>query len=306
MIAKALKIHPDVMTAIREKRPVVALESTIISHGMPYPENAATARRCEQAVRERGATPATIAILDGVLHVGLADEQIERLAKEGLSVWKASRRDLPYLISQKKSGSLTVAATMIACGLAGIRVFATGGIGGVHRGAETTFDVSADLLELAQTDVCVVCAGMKSILDLEKTMEVLETHGVPVVGYRTDLLPAFYTRTSDIRLEQRLDSAQDIARLLKAKWDLGLKGGVVVANPIPEEYSYPQEEIDLAIQEAVKKAALQGIAGKETTPFLLSEIARSTKGKSLQANIALVLNNCRLAADIAVAYGKEA
>lgn len=306
MNARALKIHPDVLAALRENKPVVALESTIISHGMPYPENAETARRCEQAVRERCAVPATIAILDGVLHVGLSDEQIERLAKEGLSVWKASRRDLPYLISQKKSGSLTVAATMIACGLAGIRVFATGGIGGVHRGAETTFDISADLLELAQTDVCVVCAGMKSILDLPKTMEVLETHGVPVIGYQTDELPAFYTRTSGIRLEQRLDSAQDIAKLLKAKWDLDLKGGVVVANPIPEAYSYPQKEIDQAIAAAVQKAEAQGVAGKETTPFLLAEIARSTKGKSLQANIALVLNNCRLAADIAVAYVKEA
>jgi pseudouridine-5'-phosphate glycosidase len=306
MNARALKIHPDVLEALRENKPVVALESTIISHGMPYPENAETARRCEQAVRERGAVPATIAILDGVLHVGLSDDEIERLAKEGLSVWKASRRDLPYLISQKKSGSLTVAATMIACGLAGIRVFATGGIGGVHRGAETTFDVSADLLELAQTDVCVVCAGMKSILDLPKTMEVLETHGVPVVGYQTAELPAFYTRTSGIKLEQRLDSAADIAKLLKAKWDLNLKGGVVVANPIPEAFSYPQEAIDQAIAAAVRKAEDQGIAGKETTPFLLAEIARSTKGKSLQANIALVLNNCRLAADIAVAYAMEA
>lgn len=305
MISSMVNIHPEVASALNQKKPVVALESTIISHGMPYPENAATARRCEQAVRSEGAVPATIAILDGVLHIGLTDAQIERLAKEGLHVWKASRRDLPYLMSQKKSGSLTVAATMIACELAGIRVFATGGIGGVHRGAETTFDVSADLLELAQSNVCVVCAGMKSILDLPKTMEVLETHGVPVVGFRTDELPAFYTRRSGIRLEQRLDSAEAIAKLLRAKWALNLKGGVVVANPIPEEHSYPQEAIDAAIRQAVKNAEERGVSGKDTTPFLLSEIAKITGGGSLQSNIALVLNNCKLAANIAVAYAKE-
>jgi pseudouridine-5'-phosphate glycosidase len=298
-------IHPEVAKALEQQKPVVALESTIISHGMPYPENAATARRCEQAVRKEGAVPATIAILDGVLHIGLTEEEIERLAKEGLHVWKASRRDLPYLLSQKKSGSLTVAATMIACDLAGIRVFATGGIGGVHRGAESTFDVSADLLELAQSNVCVVCAGMKSILDLPKTMEVLETHGVPVVGFQTDELPAFYTRRSGIRLEQRLDTAEAIASLLHAKWSLRLKGGVVVANPIPEAFSFPEDAIDAAIRQAVEHASEQGIAGKETTPFLLSEIAKITGGRSLQSNIELVLNNCKLAARIAVAYGKE-
>lgn len=298
-------VHPDVMAALLANRPVVALESTIISHGMPYPENAQTARRCEQAVQDHGAVPATIAILDGVIHVGLTKEEIERLAKEGLHVWKASRRDLPYLLSQKKSGSLTVAATMIACELAGIRVFATGGIGGVHRGAETTFDVSADLLELAQTDVCVVCAGMKSILDLPKTMEVLETHGVPVVGYQTSELPAFYTQSSGIALEQRLEDASSIAKLLSAKWVTGLHGGVIVANPIPSEFSYPKDQIDAAIETALEEAASRGISGKETTPFLLSKIAELTKGKSLESNIALVLNNCRLAADIAVALAKE-
>jgi pseudouridylate synthase len=305
MIHSAIKIRPDVAKAIAQHRPVVALESTIISHGMPYPENVATALECERIIESEGAIPATIAILDGVITVGLTKSEIDLLGRIGHQAIKVSRRDIPFLVSQKQTGSLTVAATMIACEMAGIRIFATGGIGGVHRFAETTFDISADLQELAKTNVCVISAGMKAILDLPKTMEYLETMGVPVVGYQTSVLPAFYTRESNIALEHRLDTPEAIAKMLHAKWSLDLQGGVVVANPIPEADSFPAEEIETAIRQATSELFAKGISGKQTTPFLLQRIAELTEHQSLDSNISLVWNNCRLGAKIAVAYVKE-
>jgi pseudouridylate synthase len=297
-----LDIAPEVQQALEQGRAVVALESTIISHGMPYPQNVATALQVEDEVRQHGAVPATIAIVNGRLKAGLSRQEIEQLGRAGHAVAKVSRRDMPFIVASKATGATTVAATMVIAALAGIRVFATGGIGGVHRGAETSFDVSADLQELAQTPVAVVCAGAKSILDLRLTLEYLETHGVAVVGYQTDALPAFFTRDSAYRVDYRLDTAAAIAAVLKAKWAMGLKGGMVVANPIPEPYAMPGAAIDQAIEQALQEAQQQGIAGKASTPFLLARVNQLTGGDSLAANIQLVLNNARLAAAIALAY----
>ena len=297
-----LDIHPEVEQALAAGRPVVALESTIISHGMPYPQNVATAGRVEAEVRAAGAVPATVAIIDGRLKAGLSAAQIEQLGLAGRDVAKVSRRDIPFIVAAGRSGATTVAATMIIAAQAGIRVFATGGIGGVHRGAAQSFDVSADLQELARTNVAVVCAGAKSILDLRLTLEYLETQGVPVVGYCTDLLPAFFTRDSEFKVDYRLDSATDIARALHAKWSLGLPGGMVIANPIPQAFAMPRATIDAAIAQALHEAQVQGITGKDSTPFLLARVTALTGGDSLAANIQLVLNNARLAAAIAIAY----
>jgi pseudouridine-5'-phosphate glycosidase len=297
-----VSIHPDVAAALAAGRPVVALESTIISHGMPWPQNAETALRVQAAVRDAGALPATTAVIDGRLVAGLDDSQIERLARAGSATPKASRRDLPVLIARGRSGTTTVAATMIIAAAAGIRVFATGGIGGVHRGAERTMDISADLLELARTPVAVVCAGAKSILDLPLTLEYLETHGVPVLGYRTDTLPAFFCRDSGLQLDARLDSAADIAAVMRAQWSAGLGGGLLVCNPIPEAHALPKATVDAAIDTALAEAAQQGITGKAVTPFLLARVNALTGGDSLAANIALVLDNARLAAAIAGAW----
>ncbi|SDI06822.1 pseudouridine-5'-phosphate glycosidase [Vibrio xiamenensis] len=297
-----LDIHPEVAEALAQNRPVVALESTIISHGMPYPQNVETALKVSNTVRESGAIPATIAIIHGRLKVGLEPSEIELLGKAGLSVTKVSRRDIPFVVASGAHGATTVAATMILAEMAGVKVFATGGIGGVHRGAQTSFDVSADLQELAQTSVAVVCAGAKSILDLGLTLEYLETHGVPVIGYQTESLPAFYTQTSDFNVDYRLDSAKTIADVLKAKQQLGLKGGAVIANPIPSEYAMPQQEIDAAINQALREAEQQGIHGKASTPFLLARVCELTGGDSLASNIQLVLNNARLASAIAIEY----
>ncbi|KMN32222.1 pseudouridine-5'-phosphate glycosidase [Chromobacterium sp. LK1] len=297
-----LDIHPEVASALAANRPVVALESTIISHGMPYPQNVETALQVEAEIRAHGAVPATIAIIDGRLKAGLSADEIEYLGKGGRDIAKVSRRDLPFIVAGKRSGATTVATTMIIAAMAGIRVFATGGIGGVHRGAERSFDVSADLQELAQTPVAVVCAGAKSILDLGLTLEYLETHGVPVIGHRCDHLPAFFTRDSAFKLDHRLDEAADIAATMQAKWQLQLRGGVVVANPIPEQYAMPRDKIDAAIEQALGEAEAQSVAGKESTPFLLARVCELTGGNSLAANIQLVLNNARLASAIAARY----
>ena len=297
-----LDIHPDVAAAVAGKQPVVALESTIISHGMPYPQNVETALRVEAEVRAHGAVPATIAIINGRLKAGLTTDEIELLGKSGRDVTKVSRRDIPFMVAAGNTGATTVASTMIIAAMAGIRVFATGGIGGVHRGAETSFDVSADLQELAQTPVAVVCAGAKSILDLGLTLEYLETHGVPVVGYQTDSLPAFFTRDSDFGVDYRLDAPAQIAAVLKAKWDMALKGGMIIANPIPHEYAMPKAQIDAAIEQALAESVQQGISGKESTPFLLARVCELTGGDSLASNIQLVLNNARLASAIAAEY----
>ena len=297
-----LDLHPDVAAALAAGQPVVALESTIISHGMPWPHNAQTALAVEAEVRAHGAVPATIAVLDGRLKAGLSPAQIEQLGRLGPKASKASRRDLPVLMAQGRTGATTVAATMIIAALAGIRVFATGGIGGVHRGAESSFDISADLQELSRTEVAVVCAGIKSILDLGLTLEYLETHGVPVIGHGTDCLPAFFTRESDFSVDVRLDSPAQIAAVMQAQWRLGLGGGLVVANPIAEEFAMPRHAIDDAIEGALAEAAARGINGKAATPFLLQRLNELTGGQSLAANIALVKGNARLAAAVAVAY----
>ncbi|MBK9361553.1 MAG: pseudouridine-5'-phosphate glycosidase [Rubrivivax sp.] len=302
---RLLDCHPEVAAALAVGAPVVALESTIIAHGMPWPHNLEAAQRVEAEVRRHGAVPATVAVLGGRLKAGLSAPQMEALARGGASTPKASRRDLAALVARGADGATTVAATMIVAALAGIRVFATGGIGGVHRGAASSFDISADLLELAQTPVAVVCAGAKSILDLGLTLEVLETQGVPVVGYGTDTLPAFYVRDSGFSLQQRVDNPEDAARLLHAQWALGLKGGLVLANPIPREHEMPRARIDAAIELALAEGQAQGIHGKASTPFLLARLAALTGGDSLAANIALVLNNARLAAQVAVAYAAQ-
>ncbi|MFA5851563.1 MAG: pseudouridine-5'-phosphate glycosidase [Spirochaetales bacterium] len=299
---KYLDLAEEVREAIRSGKPVVALESTIISHGMPWPKNLDTALEVEDVVRKAGAVPATVAIIDGRLKAGLSRHDIELLAKAGTAVTKASRRDLPRLLANGGLGATTVAGTMIVASMAGIRIFATGGMGGVHRGAEVTWDISADLEELARTSVAVVCAGAKSILDLPKTLEYLETKGVPVIGYRTLELPAFYTSHSGLALEEKADSPDEIAALLDAKWKSGLEGGVVIANPIPEEYAMDQEAIHPAIETAVADAERQGIMGKKLTPFLLARIVELTGGDSLESNIALVKHNAALAAAIASAY----
>jgi pseudouridine-5'-phosphate glycosidase len=298
------ELSEEVRSALAAKRPVVALESTIICHGMPYPQNVETAMAVEQCVRDNGAVPATVAIVAGKLTCGLTKADIERLGRLSLKVPKVSRRDIPFVLAQGGDGATTVASTMIAAGMAGIRLFATGGIGGVHRGAQQTFDVSADLQELGRTSVAVVCAGAKSILDLGLTLEYLETQGVPVVGYRTDEFPAFYTRSSGLKLEHRQESAREVAGMLRAKWDAGLSGGVVVANPIPEEHSMDPVVIDRAIARALSEASAQGVRGKETTPFLLARVSELTGGESLESNIALVRGNAALAAEIAVEYGR--
>ena len=302
---KYLSISQEVKTALETGEPVVALESTIISHGMPYPQNVETALRVEQAIRDNGAVPATIAIIGGKLKAGCTPEEIEYLGKKGQAVTKASRRDLPVLIARGEDGATTVTTTMIIAAMAGIKVFATGGIGGVHRGAETTMDISADLEELAQTPVMVICAGAKSILDLGLTLEYLETKGVPVIGYGTDELPAFYTRTSGFKVDYRIDSPEELADAFRAKLEMGLAGGMLVTNPIPEEYSLDPDYINTAIDRAVAKSVELGIKGKATTPFLLSEIKDITSGNSLEANIQHVLNNARLAARTAVCLSKK-
>lgn len=292
-------INPKVQAALDSNKPVVALESTIISHGMPYPKNVETALNVEKIVRENGAVPATIAIIKGKITVGITEEEIEYLGKKGLSVHKSSRRDLAVLLSKGEDGATTVATTMIAAAMAGIKVFATGGIGGVHRGAETTMDISADLEELSETPVMVVCAGAKSILDLGLTLEYLETKGVPVIGYQTDCLPAFYTRESNYSVDYRMDSPSEIAKTFAIKQVCNLKGGMLVTNPIPEKYSMDRKLIDDTIEEAIKEANDLGIHGKDTTPFLLDKIQKLTGGKSLESNIALVYNNVKLGAQIA-------
>lgn len=294
-----LVISPEVKKALEEGKPVVALESTIISHGMPYPKNVETALNVEKIVRDNGAIPATIAIIGGKLTVGITPEEIDYLGKKGLDVTKASRRDIPVLVARKEDGATTVAATMIISNLAGIKVFATGGVGGVHRGAETTMDISADLEELATTNVAVVCAGAKSILDLGLTLEYLETQGVPIIGYQTEELPAFYTRESGFKVNYRMDSPTEIADMLKAKECIGLKGGTVITNPIPSQYAMDKDVLDKAIDHAVDKANRLGIKGKDITPYLLNKIQKITDGKSLEANIQLVYNNVKLGAEIA-------
>ncbi|MGO4128617.1 pseudouridine-5'-phosphate glycosidase [Inquilinus sp. YAF38] len=296
-----LSIAPEVSAALAAGRPVVALESTIISHGMPYPQNLEMARRVEAIIREEAAVPATIAVADGRIHVGLDDALLERLATSK-DVAKLSRRDMGAILASGGLGATTVAATMIAAHLAGIRVFATGGIGGVHRGAETSFDISADLEELARTPVAVVCAGAKSILDLPKTLEYLETRGVPVIGYGTDTLPAFFSRSSGLTLALRRDTPDEVAALLAAQAALGFPAGAVIANPIPEAHAMPEAEIDAVIASALADTDREGIAGKAVTPYLLARIVALTKGRSLIANIALVEHNARVGARIAKAW----
>jgi pseudouridine-5'-phosphate glycosidase len=295
---KYLHISEEVKTAIAENKPVVALESTIISHGMPYPQNFETAMEVESAVRNNGAIPATIAIIRGVIKVGLTNADIEFLSSDK-NILKASRRDIPVIVSQKLSAATTVSATMICAKLASLKIFATGGIGGVHRNAFQTFDISADLIELSKTNIAVVSAGVKSILDIGLTLEYLETLGVPVIGYNTEEFPAFYTRESGYKVNYRINTVQEIANTIKTKWNLGLNGGVLIANPIPEKYSIDKKEIDSAIKKALGLAEKKGIKGKDITPFLLSEVKNITKGSSLDANIKLVLNNAKLAAEIA-------
>ncbi len=299
MLEKYLEISEELKNALKNNKPVIALESTIISHGMPYPQNAETALKVESIVRENGGIPATIAIIGGKLKVGLSPQEIELLGKEGEKVIKVSRRDIPYIIANRLNGATTVASTMIIANMAGIKIFATGGIGGVHRGAEHTMDISADLQELANTNVAVICAGAKSILDLGLTLEYLETNGVPVLGYKTKELPAFYTRNSGFNLDYAIDTPKEFAKILHAKWELGLKGGAVIANPIPEEYSMDNKIISKVIEEAVEEAEKLGIKGKASTPFLLDKIQKLTSGSSLKANIELVFNNTKLATEIA-------
>ena len=304
-MAIELSLTEEVRHALAERRPVVALESTIIAHGMPYPQNVETARQVEEIVREAGSVPATIAIIGGVMKVGLNGGELERFGREGRSIAKVSVRDLPFIVARGLDGATTVASTMRIAAMAGIRVFATGGIGGVHRGAEMTFDISADMTEFAESSVAVVTAGAKAILDLGLTLETLETLGVPVIGLGTDEFPAFYSRRSGHAVPMRCNSAGEIASVMRAKWEMGLKGGIVVANPIPAEAEIPAAEIAPVIEAALHKAAAKVIHGKETTPFLLAEIAGVTEGRSLAANIALVRNNARVAGSIAVAYAAQ-
>ena len=303
MLEKWLEYSEEVLEAKKANKPIVALESTIISHGMPYPQNVQTAKEVEEVIRKNGAVPATIAILNGKIKIGLSDEELEFLA-QSRDVEKASRRDLPYLIAKKKNGATTVAATMICAELAGIEVFVTGGIGGVHREAETTMDISADLQELSMTNVAVICAGAKSILDIGLTLEYLETYGVPVVGFETDVLPAFYTRTSPYNVNYRVDNAEEAAEMIRTKWELGLKGGVVIANPIPEKDALEEAFITGVIETALKEASENNISGKKVTPFLLGKVKELTDGRSLTANIALVKHNAEVGSKIAVSLSK--
>ena len=301
---KYLDIAPEVAEALAQGKPVVALESTIISHGMPYPQNVETAVNVERIIRENGAVPATIAIIGGRLKAGLTPEELEYFGKKGQAIHKASRRDLAFLCARGEDGATTVTTTMIIAHMAGIKVFATGGIGGVHRGAETTMDISADLEELGQTPVMVVCAGAKSILDLGLTLEYLETKGVPVIGYGTEELPAFYTRQSGFKVDYRIDTPEELAAAFKAGHEMGLKSGMLVTNPIPEEFAMPKAVIDAAIDQAIAECNANGIHGKETTPFLLARVAELTGGDSLASNIRLVYNNAMVAAQTAAAYCK--
>ena len=301
---KYLDIAPEVAEALAQGKPVVALESTIISHGMPYPQNVETALNVEKIIRENGAVPATIAIIGGRLKAGLTPEELEYFGKKGQAIHKASRRDLAVLCARREDGATTVTTTMIIAHMAGIKVFATGGIGGVHRGAETTMDISADLEELGQTPVMVVCAGAKSILDLGLTLEYLETKGVPVIGYGTEELPAFYTRQSGFRVDYRIDTPEELAAAFKAGHEMGLKSGMLVTNPIPEEFAMPKAVIDAAIDQAIGECNAKGIHGKDTTPFLLARVAELTGGDSLASNIRLVYNNAKVAALTAAAYCK--
>lgn len=300
-----VKISQEVREALQNNQPVVALESTIISHGMPYPQNFETALAVEAKVREFGAVPATIAIINGELRAGLSREEIESFAKKGQAITKVSRRDIPVVAALKQDGATTVASTMIIAEMAGIAVFATGGIGGVHREGETTMDISADLEELANTNVAVVCAGAKSILDIALTLEYLETKGVPVLGYQTEDLPAFYTRQSGFKTDIKIDTAEQVADVLRAKWQLGLRGGVLIANPVPEKYSLDFNEMEKVIANALAEMKQKNIKGKESTPFLLGQVKKLTAGRSLETNIQLVLNNAKVAALIAVAFAKS-
>ncbi|MBE5901406.1 MAG: pseudouridine-5'-phosphate glycosidase [Lachnospiraceae bacterium] len=301
---KYLDVSPEVAEAVKAGKPVVALESTIISHGMPYPQNVETALNVEKVLRDNGAVPATIAIIGGRLKAGLSKEEIEYLGKTGQGVTKVSRRDLPLIVAKEMDGATTVATTMIIAAMAGISIFATGGIGGVHRGAQQTFDISADLEELAMTPVTVVCAGAKAILDLPLTLEYLETKGVPVLGYQTKELAAFYTRHSGLEVDYRIDSPAELAKAIHVKKELGMQGGILVSNPIPEEYSMDADVINKAIDQAVKEAEEQGVHGKATTPFLLARVKELTGGDSLDSNIQLVYNNAKLAAQAAVELSK--
>lgn len=296
-----ISYSPNVAAALEQQKAIVALESTIIAHGMPYPKNVTTALNVERIVREKGAVPATIAILDGQLKVGLTEKEIDFIGKKGEEIQKCSRRDLPFVLQQKKAGATTVAATMIIAAMAGIRVFATGGIGGVHRGGALSMDVSADLQELAQTPVAVVCAGAKAILDLGLSLEYLETHGVPVIGFQTKEFPAFYTRQSGFGVDYSVADVAELAEVLHLKWAINLRGGAVVANPIPSAYAMDRERIDQAIEQALKDAEAKNIRGKAITPFLLARVEELTEGSSLASNIQLVYHNARLAADLAVA-----
>ncbi len=296
------RVNPEVSKALAENRPVIALESTIISHGMPYPQNVETALNVEKVVREHGGVPATIGIIDGVGVVGMTSEEIEEFGKRGMSIPKVSRRDLPIIRASKSWGATTVATTMIFAAMAGVKFFVTGGIGGVHRGAENTFDISADLEELGRTDVTVICAGAKAILDLPKTLEVLETKGVPVLGFQTSELPAFYTRTSGLKVDYAIRDYEDGARIVRAKHEMGLSGGILITNPIPEKYSIPAEQINAVIEKAIAEMDECGIKGKECTPFLLAKIAEITGGESLASNIQLVYNNAAVGTEIAKAY----
>jgi len=299
MNSRYLDINSNIKKALAEKRPVVALESTIISHGMPYPQNIETALKIEEIVKANGATPATVAIINGKFKVGLAKDEIEYLGTSGQKIIKASRRDIPYLISKKIDGATTVASTMIGAEMAGIKIFATGGIGGVHRGAQKSFDISADLQELSKTNVAVVCAGIKSILDLGLTLEYLETFGVPVLGYKTKELPAFYTQKSGFEVDYQLNTVKQIANFLKVKWEMDLTGGVVITNPIPTEFQLDYNSISEIIHSAILESEDKGVKGKEITPFLLDKVKELSYGKSLEANVQLVYNNAKLAAQIA-------
>lgn len=305
MLKKYVDIAPEVQQALDEGRPVVALESTIISHGMPYPKNVETAKRCEEIIREEGAVPATTAIIGGRIKIGLTDEDLEFMATSK-DIIKSSRRDYATIVALGLHGATTVATSALTASLAGIPVFVTGGIGGVHRGAQETFDISRDLEEISETDIVVVCAGAKSILDIGLTLEVLETLGVPVLGYGTKEMPAFFTRKSGFSVDSQVDTPEEVAKIAKAKWELGLHGGILLTNPIPEEAAMDQEKIDGAIAAALKEAEEKGIHGKEATPFLLGRVLEATEGKSLEANIALVENNARVGARVACAMAKMA
>ena len=298
MLKKYVEYSDEVKKAMEEGKPVVALESTIISHGMPYPQNIETAKACEEIIRENGAVPATIAIIGGKIKIGLSDEELEFMATSK-DIIKASRRDFAYIVSQGLNGATTVASTIIASRLVGIKIFVTGGLGGVHRHAEVTFDISRDLEELAANDIMIVCAGCKSILDIGLTLEYLETKGVPVFGYQTDYMPAFFTRKSEFKVDYNIKNPKEAAEAAKAQWELGLQGGILLTNPIPESDSMDEEKINGAIEKALVEAEEKGIHGKETTPFLLSKVLEVTEGKSLEANIALVKNNARLGAEVA-------